>query len=402
MKIALVGQPNSGKSTIFNWVAGYKSATSNFPGTTVTYTGSKVRLNGAVAEIVDLPGIYSLAAVDAAAEAALDFLIRREVDVIVNVIDASRAVRGLELTLQLLELGRPLVVCLNMMDEAARAGVHLDIEKLSASLGVPVIATIAAKGEGVSRVFQEVREVVRNKIVPNEIPVSAPVAKAVLILSNRLNGAAAKQPIPTRLLCLKVLENNATFVEVARQHAPALLVEAPRQRAELENIFGRSAPEVISSERHANARRIFEQVAAIGKPYFGWRDKIDQILMHKYWGYFFLALILFVSFNLIFSIGAALEPHLLAWFETGVAQLQTGLVKLHFGFDAKRRGARTKRRRRDRFSVPRAVLAHYGRAGRSRLFAARCFSWTRSCTVSVCTALRFCQRFSIMAAACRR
>jgi ferrous iron transport protein B len=325
MKISLVGQPNSGKSTIFNWVAGYKSATANFPGTTVNYTSSKVRLNGAVAEIVDLPGIYSLAAVDSAAEASLEYLLRCEVDVIVNVIDASRLVRGMELTLQLIELRRPLVVCLNMMDEAARTGVHLDLEKLSTNLGVPVVATIAAKGEGVSRVFQKVREVVHNKILPNEIPVSEPIAKALLILTNRLNGAAAKQPIPPRLLCLKILENNAAFVDVARRQAPALLEEAPQQRAEIEKIFGRSAPEVISGERHIQAQNIFAQVATIGKPYLGWRDKIDRILMHKYWGYFFLVLILFASFNLIFSIGAALEPHLLAWFETGIAQLQNWL-----------------------------------------------------------------------------
>ncbi|MCI0691101.1 ferrous iron transport protein B [candidate division KSB1 bacterium] len=328
MKIALVGQPNSGKSTIFNWVAGYKSATANFPGTTVTYTGSKVRLNGLVAEIVDLPGIYSLAAADAAAEAALDFLIRREVDVIVNVIDASRLIRGLELTLQLIELGRPVVVCLNMMDEAARTGVHIDLEKLSGCLGVPVVATVAAKGDGVSRAFQKVREVVHNKIVPAEIPVSAPIARALFALANHCNGAAVKLPdrmpglvVPNRLLFLKVLENNAAFVEVARRHAPDVLLEAPRQRAEIENIFGRSAPEVISGERHANALRIFEQVATIGKPYLGWRDKIDRLLMHKFGGYFFLGFILYACFNLIFTIGAWFEPCLLAVFEVGIAKL---------------------------------------------------------------------------------
>ncbi|MGH7455499.1 MAG: FeoB small GTPase domain-containing protein, partial [bacterium] len=118
MRLALLGQPNSGKSTIFNWIAGYKSATANFPGTTVSYTISKVRLNGVVAELTDLPGIYSLAASDRAAGAALEYLLHHEVDAIVNVIDASRLSRGLELTLQLLELGHPIVICLNMMDEA--------------------------------------------------------------------------------------------------------------------------------------------------------------------------------------------------------------------------------------------------------------------------------------------
>ena len=264
MRLALLGQPNSGKSTIFNWIAGYKSATANFPGTTVSYTISKVRLNGFVAELTDLPGIYSLAASDRAAEAALAYLRQHEVDAIVNVIDASRLRRGLELTLQLLEFGHPVVICLNMMDEAKRRGVHIDLEKLSSMLGAPVVATVASKGEGVSQVFQKVRE---------SLHVRQPAAGG-------------------------------------------------SQRLGIEKIFDRPVEAAMSNERHASATRLFEQTATLGEPYISWRDKIDRILMHKYWGYFFLALILFSSFNLIFSIGAALEPHLLAWFEAGVAQFQ--------------------------------------------------------------------------------
>jgi ferrous iron transport protein B len=265
MRLALVGQPNSGKSTIFNWIAGYKSATANFPGTTVSYTISKVRLNGAVAELTDLPGIYSLSASDRAADAALEYLRHHQIDAIVNVIDASRLRRGLELTLQLLELGHPVVVCLNMMDEAKRRGVHIELERLSSLLGVPVIAAVASKGEGVSQVFQKVREHLRVQ-----------------------NSAASVPSYPG-----------------------------------VEKIFERPANFIVSSERHASATRLFEQTVTLGKPDLDWRDQIDGILMHKYWGYFFLALILLASFNLIFSIGAALETHLLAWFEAGRAQLQT-------------------------------------------------------------------------------
>jgi ferrous iron transport protein B len=328
MKIALVGQPNSGKSTIFNWIAGYKSATANFPGTTMSYTTSKVRLNGAIAEMVDLPGIYSLAASDGAAEAALDYLLGRDVDVIINVIDASRLSRGLELTMQLVELGRPMVVCLNMMDEAASRGVHIDLDKLSARLGAPVAATVASKGQGVSAVFQKVREVAGNKILPREMAASPPIEQALTALSQHLNGAATALPglaIPNRLLLLKLLENNSTFVAVARRHAPAVLLEVPQQRAGLENSFGRSVEEILSGERHAEALRIFEQTATLGKPYLGWRDKIDNVLIHKFWGYAFLALILYASFNLIFSIGAWIEPRLLSVFEASINKLPAWL-----------------------------------------------------------------------------
>ncbi len=334
MKIALVGQPNCGKSTIFNWIAGYKSATANFPGTTVSYTASKVRLNGKVAELIDLPGIYSLSAADAAAEAALDFLLRNEVDVIVNIIDASRLNRSLELTLQLIELGRPMVICLNMMDEAARRGVHIDFEKLSSStegVGVAVVPAVASKGSGVNAVFQKVREVAGKKTAPRAMNNSAPIEKAVNTLAMHLNGAAANLAIPHHLLLLRVLENNSAFVELAREHAEHILTEAPQQRKELENIFGRPVEEIISGERHAEAVRISESVTTFGKSYLTWRDKIDGVLIHKFWGYIFLALILYGSFNAIFSIGAWLEPHLLAFFDQGIKKLPAWINSLPFG-----------------------------------------------------------------------
>jgi len=332
MKLALVGQPNSGKSTIFNWIAGYKSATANFPGTTVSYTASKVRLNGAVAELVDLPGIYTLGASDAAAGATLDYLIRREVDVLINVIDASRLSRGLELTLQLIELGRPMVVCLNMIDEAAERGIHIDAARLSERLGVPVVQTVASRGQGVSVAFRRVREIAGQEAVRSSIATSEPVEEALHELARDLNGTltslSQRLPglaIPYRLLLLKLLENTSSFENLARLHAPAALGGVPAQRRRLETIFGRSAGEVISGERHAAALRIFENTSTVGKPYLGWRDKLDRVMMHKYWGYVFLALILYATFNLIFSIGAALEPRLLAVFDAGLSRLSAWL-----------------------------------------------------------------------------
>ena len=108
MRIALVGQPNCGKSTIFNHVAGYKAITSNFPGKTVKYSISKMTFQGMTSEIVDLPGSYSMTSFDLAELEARKYLLREEIDVVINVIDASLLGRGLELTLQLLELSLPL------------------------------------------------------------------------------------------------------------------------------------------------------------------------------------------------------------------------------------------------------------------------------------------------------
>ena len=154
LKIALIGQPNCGKSTIFNYFSGYKAMVSNFPGTTVKYTVSKVVFQGEEITCVDLPGVYSLTSTDQAELNSRNYLLSGQADVIINVIDASLLGRSLELTLELMSLERPLVVALNMMDEAARKGIIIDADKLSELLGVPVATCVAKAGRGLTELLQ--------------------------------------------------------------------------------------------------------------------------------------------------------------------------------------------------------------------------------------------------------
>ena len=163
MRFALIGQPNCGKSTLFNQVAGYKAETGNFSGTSVTFTESKVRVSGEVVEIVDLPGTYTLAGTNPAEREVFNYLASHSVDVIINVIDASHLSQGLELTLELLDLQRPVVLALNMMDEARRLGITLDGPGLLKDLGVPVLPMIASRGRGVKDVFTTALRLSRQK-----------------------------------------------------------------------------------------------------------------------------------------------------------------------------------------------------------------------------------------------
>jgi len=147
MKVLLMGNPNVGKSVVFSRLTGTNVTSSNYPGTTVEYTKGKMNWKGQVIEIIDVPGTYTLEPTNKAEEVAVDML--KEGDLIINVVDATNLERNLNLTLQLLEKRVPVIVALNLWDEAKHKGIEIDVDKLSWHLGVPVIPTVAIKGNGI-------------------------------------------------------------------------------------------------------------------------------------------------------------------------------------------------------------------------------------------------------------
>ena len=151
---ALVGQPNSGKSTFYNSVVGYKVETANYPGTTVSFSSSLVKFGDHMVNLIDLPGTYTLLPIDKSEEVTFNFLLNTKVDGVIQIAEATSLAHALSLTLELLPLDIPMVLVVNMMDEAEAQGISIDTEKLSHLLGIPVIPAVAIKRRGTSEAIQ--------------------------------------------------------------------------------------------------------------------------------------------------------------------------------------------------------------------------------------------------------
>lgn len=151
MKVLLIGNPNVGKSVVFSKMTGTSVTSSNYPGTTVEYTKGQMKWGGEIVDIIDVPGTYTLNPTNKAEEVAVEML--DEGDLVINVVDATNLERNLNLTLQLLERDIPVIIALNLWDEARHKGIEIDVEELSKELGVPVIPTVAVKGTGIKEII---------------------------------------------------------------------------------------------------------------------------------------------------------------------------------------------------------------------------------------------------------
>jgi len=316
MRVVLVGQPNSGKSTIFNAVAGYRSATANFPGSSTTYTTGRVLLTGQELELVDLPGLYSLSSVEDQPGVAVRYLFDESYDVIVNVVDASRLGRSLELTLQLAELGRPMVLALNMVDEAVYHGIEVDQPELGAELGIPVVATIGRRGRGLKELFRTAIQTVWSDRRPPPTRYDREVEGAVERIGTLLGSSSREISLPTRLAALKLLERDPHVME--RALAPedsSLRLQVHAVVADLQNVHGWSADQVVSGSRHTIAHGIEDRVTTLKPPRPGLRERLNRLLMHPVTGGPLMVAILGGFFYLVYGVGQRLEEPLVGLFD---------------------------------------------------------------------------------------
>jgi Fe2+ transport system protein B len=217
--VALAGNPNTGKSTVFNALTGLRQHTGNWPGKTVTRAEGGFVYGDHRYKLVDLPGTYSLLSTSLDEEIARDFILFGQPDVTVVVVDATRLERNLNLVLQVLEITDRAVVCLNLMDEARRHKLQIDERRLARDLGVPVVPTAARRGEGLPLLLQTISEVASGQTVykPRRIQSEPPMLKrAVSQLAAQIQAAFPNLP-NARWVALRLLDGDARIAEAVRK-----------------------------------------------------------------------------------------------------------------------------------------------------------------------------------------
>ncbi|MCP4361622.1 MAG: iron transporter FeoB [Chloroflexi bacterium] len=213
--VALAGNPNTGKSTVFNALTGLRQHTGNWPGKTVTRAEGGYSYGDHGYKIVDLPGTYSLLSTSLDEEIARDFILFGQPDVTVAVVDATRLERNLNLVLQILEITDRAVICLNLMDEAERHGLQVDGRRLARDLGVPVVPTIARQGEGIDNLLQAIADVAAGETVvkPYRVKSESPaIRQAISKLAEKIEAAFPGLP-NIRWVALRLLEGDPVIVK---------------------------------------------------------------------------------------------------------------------------------------------------------------------------------------------
>ncbi len=304
MIVALAGNPNCGKTSIFNALTGSRHHVANWPGVTVERRSGWFEWGRAEVEVVDLPGTYSLAAQSEDERIAADFLVHPSVDVIVNVLDASNLERNLYLTTQLLELNKPIVFALNMVDDARRQGASIDVEQLSVLLGGPVVPTVGNRGEGTDALKEAIvgssterRHVSYGDDIEGELrKIEEQIARDE-VLAGRF---------PPRWAALKLLERTPDAGQMlAATHARAAI---ERQRAAstafLEGHLGADCATLLSERRYGFARGLVSEAVdredGAGPDFTG---RLDAVLTHRWLGIPIFLLVMVAVYGVTFVVG---------------------------------------------------------------------------------------------------
>lgn len=353
LRIALIGKPNSGKSTLFKAVSATSIHSGALAGTDREYEECMVQVGMDEASLIDLPSLDSLHHMDPQDEAALKYLMWGDnrplvstheadgppaplavPDVLIQVVDATALENHLELSLELSMLARPMVLALNRMDEAREKGIHINTRQLSERLGVPVVPTVALMGHGLSKLFQTAVDAVRQRACPLHLPASKHICEALAPLSQLLRLPELQNAfrLPPPFLLMQVAAGDPYFLDEIAQHFPEQLPEVERLRHEAEKRLPRVLHEELHADRHHRSATLVEQVCRIGAPSDGarWQYWMDEFFLHPHWGLIgslaVFAAVLFVVFEVSTWLDSLTAARLIEMAELWQPQNTAGVV----------------------------------------------------------------------------
>ena len=324
LAIGFIGNPNCGKTTLFNAYTGANLKVANWPGVTVEKVEGAIKDHDQQIHLVDLPGTYSLSAYSTEERFVREYIMNHAPDVVINVVDASNLERNLYLSAQLIDMDVKGVIALNMYDELQKSGAQFDYQALGKMIGMPMVPTVGSKGKGVKELLREVIEVYEGRcetVRHVHINYGSEVEEGIVAVREKLNQEkdliANASP---RFLALMLLEGDAEVVRLVKERAgdPALLGVVEEQAARLEAIFGEKVESVITDAKYGFISGALKETFR-ESPLSRRRmtEYIDAIVTHKLFGFPIFLLFLFLAFYVTFTLGAYPQ----GWIEAGVAWL---------------------------------------------------------------------------------
>lgn len=311
ISVALVGNPNCGKTSFFNHATGMREKVGNYSGVTVDSKIGIFKYKDYTIQIADLPGTYSLTEYTPEELYVREYVFDHHPDVVLNIVDASNLERNLFLTTQLIDMNLPMVMALNMFDELEHNHDKLDVKMLSRMLGFPIVPTVSSKGAGIEDVMKNIVDVYENMEQNTKhihINYGADIEKSIEILKEIIKqDTVIDSEYPARYIAIKLLENDQATLKSVERHVKIgeLKKSAAEQREILEKSYREDAATVISGAKYGFVRGALAETYTVGKD----RSKqkaytIDNILTHKWLGFPILIFFLWFMFQMTFTLGA--------------------------------------------------------------------------------------------------
>jgi len=333
INIALIGNPNCGKTTIFNHISGAKEKVGNYGGVTVNTKEGHFNIGKYRINITDLPGTYSITAQSPEEQFVRRHIFDRQPDLVINIVDASNLERNLLLTTQLIDMGIDIVMALNMFDEFEEKGDDFDYKALGEMIGIPIVPTVGSKGTGINKLFEKVVEVYENKeetVRKVNINYGQEIEKSISKIENLLDNEVNNEHISMvshRYLAIKLIEHDQVVIDklinLPNINEIREIVNIETQR--LEKHFIEKSETILTDAKYGFISGALKETYKSGKIDRYENSKlIDKVLTNKYLGFPFFIAFMWLIFQATFTLG----DYPMTWIETGIQLLSNGIGSL--------------------------------------------------------------------------